>query len=354
MAETTLNSASRKQVWREKWIQEYVRANQFASMTGKSDNMPIYVDTSLRAQGGEICNVGLRAKLSGAGVTGNTVLEGSEEELSNYNDLVTVEWYRNAVKLTKKERQANTELDLLDEAKPALKDWALDKDRAETIQTLESPVIGGLTAYSAATEVEKDAWLAANADRVLFGASSANNAANDHSASLANCDTAADLLTVANVRNAKALLKQCDPLIRPIQVDGMGEHYVAFCPSPAFRDLKNSLDSTHQNARERGMRNPLFQDGDLYSDGIIFKEVPEMSTLTGVGAASADCGIVAYLGAQAILAVWKQMPELYTDKDMDYYFRHGVSLTMARTFKKAFYNSVQHSVFTQYVAMTAI
>lgn len=349
MADTYLVSASRKQVWDAEFIEEYVRGDEFEFMTGTQDNMPFYVDRKLMRENAEIRNVPLRAKLESDGVTDNESLEGQEEQLSNYNDQVTIQWRRNAVLVTKKENSAS-DLDFLEEAKPALRDWLMEKDRDQKIATLESPVDGGLTAYADATEAQKDTWLVNNSDRVLFGGATSNYSG-DHSADLAKLDATNDTFTYANLRLAKRVMKLCDPLIRPIRVDGKGWFYVAFTHTYAFRDFKVSLDTIHQNARERGMGNPLFEDGDLMFENIIVKEVPEMSTLADVGdSGTVDVSPVVYLGAQAVLNVWKQMPKMIVKRDQDYDYRAGVAIEAARRFKKAFFNSKQHGVFTQYVA----
>lgn len=354
MADTFIVSASRKQVWDAEFIAEYVRASQFSDMMGSSKNMPIYIDRDLMREKGETKNIPLRAKLSGAGVTGNTSLEGQEEALDNYNDPVTIEWKRNGVLVTKREEHA-TELDIRDEAKMALKDWFVEADRDQIIETLESPTADGLTSYADTLEPTKDAWLVANRDRVLFGGSSLNYTG-DHSVDLETLDATNDKLTYTNVRAARAMMKSADPLIRPIKVDGKGEFYVAYCNSYAHRDLRTSLDTIHQNARERGAGNPLFQDGDIIFENVIFKEVPEMSYLVDVGLDESggtgvhnDVAIVTYCGAQAVLGVYKQMPKTIVDNTRDYQFRFGVAVEGARRFKKAYFNSKQHSVFTQYV-----
>lgn len=349
MADTFIVSASRVQQWDNEFIQEYVRANQFADMMGSSKNMPIYIDRTLMKEAGETKNCPLRAKLNGTGVSGNTSLEGQEEQLNNYNDPVTIEWYRNGVLVTKKEEHV-TELDIRDEAKDALKDWFLERDRDEIIETIESPSSDGLTKYADETEANKDAWLANNSDRVLFGASSTNYSG-DHSADLAKLDTTNDKLTYTNVRAARAMMKVADPLIRPIKVDGKGEFFVAYCHPYAMRDLRVSLDTIHQNARERGIGNPLFEDGDIIFENVIFKEVEEMSSFADVGdGGTVDVSPVVYCGAQAVLGVYKQMPKLIVDTTRDYQFRYGVAIEGACRFKKAYFNSKQHGVFTHYVA----
>lgn len=351
MADTFIVSASRKQVWDAEFISEYVRASQFSDMMGSNKNMPIYIDRDLMRERGETKNVPLRTKLTGDGVSGNTTLEGNEEALDNYNDQVTIEWKRNGVLVTKREEHS-TELDIRNEAKMALKDWQLEEDRDQIIGTLQSPSTDGLTDYTDATTAQKDAWNVAQVDRVLFGAATANYSAT-HATALANIDNTADKLTYTNVRTARAKLKQASPLIRPVKVDGKGEFFVAYAPSYCMRDLRISLDSIHQNARERGVGNPLFQDGDILFENIIFKEVEEMPVISGAGAGSIDVAQVVYLGAQAVLGAYKQMPAIRVDANRDYRFRYGCAIETARRFKKAYYNGKQHSVFTHFVAAVA-
>jgi N4-gp56 family major capsid protein len=349
MADTYLTSASRKEVWQAEFIQEYVRGNEFAPMTGTAKNMPIFVDRKLMGENAEIRNVPLRAKLTADGVTDNESLEGQEETLDNYNDQVTIQWRRHGVLVTKKENTAS-DLDFMDEAAPALRDWLMEKDRDQIIDTSCSPVIGGLTAYGDATEVQKDAWLVANQDRVLFG-NATGNYSGDHSADLAKLDATNDTFTYANMRLAKRVMKLADPLIRPIRVDGKGWFYVAWAHTYAFRDFKVSLDTIHQNSRERGVGNPLYEDGDLIFENVIVKEVPEMLTVADVGdSGTVDISPVVYMGAQALLAVWKQMPSVIVKRDKDYNFRAGVAIEAARRHKKAFFNDKQHGCFTHYVA----
>lgn len=351
MADTYVVSASKRQVWDADFVEEYVRASQFSDMMGSSKNLPIYIDRSLMREKGNTKNVPLRAKLTGPGVSGNTTLEGQEETLDNYSDPVTIEWRRHGVLIPKPEEKS-TELDLRDGGKMALKDWFLELDRDQIIETLQSTSTDGLTAYADASTAVKDAWNVANSDRVFYGASSSNYDAT-HATALANIDNTADKLTYTNARAARSALKQASPLIRPIRVDGRGEFFVAYAPSYCMRDLRISLETIHQNGRERGVGNPLFQDGDILFENIIFKEVEEMPVISGVGAGSIDVAQVAYCGAQAVLGCYKQMPQIRLDTRRDYEFRYGVAIEGARRFKKAFFNSKQHSVFTHFVAAVA-
>jgi uncharacterized protein DUF4043 len=149
---------------------------------------------------------------------------------------------------------------------------------------------------------------------------------------------------------AKRMAKLATPHIRPFKTGTEGrEYYVMFCHPLCFRDLKKNttIIANMQNARSRegdGWKaNPLFQDGDLYDDGIIYREIPDFyqprqtdvatpnpsTHYTGVGASSADVGANFLCGAQAIGMVNKQAAMPISKKEDDYGFFSGVGIEMA-------------------------
>jgi N4-gp56 family major capsid protein len=217
-------------------------------------------------------------------------------------------------------------ISLRDAGKVVLKDWAMEADIDRIYASLLS--ING-TAYGSADETAKDAWLADNADRVLFGAAKSNNSGNDHSASLSNIDNTADKLTPAALSLMKRMALAASPKVRPIRVDGMNKRFfVAFAHPRAFRDLKEST-AMQQAMREVSLanqNNKLFQGGDLEWDGVIVHECDNMPTLTGVGASNIDVAPVILCGAQAIgMAVarrWRSKTE-----EFDYGDKHGVEIS---------------------------
>ena len=151
---------------------------------GTTENSIIQLKEDLtRKPGDKVIFANVR-KLSNDGVTGNTVLEGNEEELDSRSMAVTVNPLRNAVVVTDWDEQKSA-IDLMNAGRGALKLWAMEKMRDGIINALKS--ING-TAYASAAEATKDAWLVDNADRVLFGALRSNGSSLDHSTSLANIE----------------------------------------------------------------------------------------------------------------------------------------------------------------------
>jgi N4-gp56 family major capsid protein len=214
-------------------------------------------------------------------------------------------------------------------------------------------------AYAAADETAKDAWLADNADRVLFGAAVSNNSANDHSASLENIDATADRFTSAPMKLMKRLAKVATPKIRPIKTDGDEEWYVLFAGSNTFRDFENdpAVQQANREAWQRGQDNPLFTGGDLILSGCIVREVPEIDDIAGVGAGGIDVGPVYLCGAQALGELWKERSKMIEDIS-DYGRRKGAGFEEVRDIKKLYFGKgasdrddlVQHGVLTGFFA----
>ena len=349
MSNTTLATASQVQKWDSRYFAEYVRNSGFLPYISRGAMSPICAKYELTA-GGKYINIPLVTRLTGSGVTGTAALEGNEEALGNFSHQVQIDWLRNGVAIPKPE-QHWTEMDLRRAAREQLQMWSMSKLRDEIISALGS--IDG-TAYASASEAGKDAWLAANADRVLFGAAKSNNSANDHSASLANIDSTNDKLDAGIVSLAKRMAKVADPHIRPVRTnDGSGrEYYVMFANSFAFRDLKedSTIATANREARPRDVeKNPIFQDGDLIYDGVIVREIPEIGVISGVGASSIDVAPCYLCGAQALAIAWGQEPRSTTDT-RDYGFIRGVGIEEARGVDKLVYNGVQHGLLTLYVS----
>jgi N4-gp56 family major capsid protein len=359
MTVSTVATANTVKQWDAAFYKEYIRANRFARYQGTDSNSIIQLKETLTKKPGDAITVSLVKALSGAGVTGNTLLEGQEEAIANYGHQITIGCYRQGVALTSWEEQ-KTAMAMRDHARPLLKDWAMELNRDKTIAALasvKSPADASPVAYGSASETQKDLWLDENTDRILFGAAVGNlkqtapacGATNDHSASLAEIDNTSDKLTKELVSLAKRRAKLASPIVRPVRVNDDEEWYVMFAGSLAFRDLKASLASSHADAMQRGKSNPLFVDGDLMWDGVIIREVPEIAAFTN---GTIDVSANYLCGAQAVGHVigkrWASKAE-----ERDYGFVNGVAIEGYFGTEKLFFNDVQHGVVTVYSAAVA-
>jgi hypothetical protein len=277
-----------------------------------------------------------------------------------------VDWRRNGVRVPKS-TSYKTEINLLNAAKTALKTWESEKLRDDVTKGFLQVITTGDTVvdWASATAANKNAWVAANSDRVLFGAAKSNYSAT-FSTALGNIDTTADKATAATMSLAKRIAKTADPHIRPFMTEDGREYFVAFHGSRSFRDLKadSTITQANREARAReggGMdKNPIFQDGDLIYDGVIHREVPEIDALCtslggfdGQGAASCDVRPVFVCGAQCVGIAWGQEPTPKTDLDKDYGFRPGVAIEELLGVKKLAFNGVQQGLVSVFVAAAA-
>jgi N4-gp56 family major capsid protein len=359
MADTAAATGLTVEQWDDQFFTEYFQGQPFRGLMGSGENSIFQVKEDLTKKKGDKLHYALVNRLTNSAVTGTNTLEGNEEDMASRSHQLTVNKRRNAVRIPEMAEQRSA-IPLRNAAKSVLMDWAQEDTRDLIIQALES--ING-TAYASASEASKDAWLVDNADRVLFGAAKSNNASNDHSAALANIDNTNDKCTPSALSLLKRMALTASPKIRPIRLGPAGQRYfVAFAHPLCFRDLKDN--STIQQAqREVSLakeNNRLFDGGDLYWDGIIIKEIDDMTTLSGVGASSIDVGRVCLMGAQAVgigyAKRWKSVTE-----EFDYGDKHGVAVESIYGVEKLTFGSgsgdtddlKDHGVATGYFAAVA-
>lgn len=355
MAVTTTNSNLVVTKFLSDFFQEYVRENLFFPYTGKGSNNPIVIK-----QDRQKVNIPLVTKLSGNGVTGSATLDGNEALMSQYAYTLTPTYIRQGVRLNNEEREKPA-IDMMRASREVLMNWGLERVRDDTIKAMASlsngTSIADVTTDSAATiNSIGDTWLTNNSDRVLYGASTSNVSAGDHSASLANVDTTSDKLTGDVVRLARKIARSANPMIRPIRVAGGIETYVMFVGTQAMIHLKEDLETLHSNAGERGEGNPLFRPGDLIWDNVVIREIPEISSLISsstyyatAGASSAKVEPCFLCGAQAIGYGLGQEPQLIVDDKKDYGFQPGVAVELKHDIDKLVYNSKDHGMVSVFV-----
>lgn len=335
MADTSVATGLTVQQWDDKFFTEYLGQFRFKQMMGTGTSSMIQVKEDLTKKKGDSITFALVNKLSGAGVTGSSDLEGNEESMDSRSFKLSVDKLRNGVRVPEVDEQFSA-ISLRQAAKDVLKDWIMEKTRDDVITALGS--ING-TAYASANATARNTWNVDNSDRVLFGATTANYNAT-HATAVLNVDATNDKLTTAALSLMKRLAKGASPQIRPIRTNTDEEWYVAFVPSLCFRDLREdtAIQAANRDAMARGKDNPLFTGGDLLWDGIIIKEIAEIPVLSGVGNAGADVAQVYLCGAQAIGIGWAKRTKTVTEV-FDYGDKHGCACEEIRGIEKLTFGS---------------
>ena len=357
MAETYVPSGLTVQQWDDKYFREYLNQNWFKQFMGTGSSKMIQLQEDLTKKPGDSVTFTLVNKLSGTAKDANEALEGNEEAVDLRSFQVRVRAYDHAVKFNKFEAQ-KTAIDLRQAHRDVLMDWNMELDRDNIIAALGS--INGV-AYASASEAQKDAWLADNADRVLFGAAKSNNSSNDHSASLLNVDTTSDKLTSGAISLMKRMAKTASPKVRPIRAKsaiGSSDGYVLFAPTQMIRDL--AADTTflaaNREARNRGMDNPLFTGADYIWENVYIYEIADIPSL---GAAGDEC-LGGHVALQAIGMAWAKRPET-VEEMFDYKRAVGLGITQWYKIEKMRFgagvsdtdDTKDHGVVTGYFAAAA-
>lgn len=339
---------------------DFLRANRLDPYMGDSSMSPIVRMSDLEADGKEI-RVPLVTQLSGDGVGAGT-LRGNEEQIDSYGMPLWADWARNAVANNRASNKESS-FSVRSTARTLLRNWAKRIVRDDLVDMLLSIPSSSIQAnrfsspgnrvngirWSAATAGNKNSWVTANYDRVLFG-KLLSNYSTTFATAVGNVDATDDKMTAAIGSLMKDIAKQTGvdpnnpgvyngrPKINPWMIEGENndeEWSLCLLGSRAFRDLKADpvMYQANRDARAREgdatKTNPIFTGGALVYDGIIYKEIPEITQrllLKGVGASSIDVEPVFLLGQGAYAYATGQMPRPTQLEDGDYDFVTGMGI----------------------------
>lgn len=333
---------------RKVFAQGYIRESRFEKYQSNSTNSIIRLVRDLEADGKQI-NVPLVDALRGSGV-GTGTLTGNEEAIDNYGFPMWADWLRHGVRYSKASNKDAT-IEFKNVATPLLNSWYKARLKNETVDAfLSIPTSSAPTGYRGAngsringvrwadaTATQKNNWMDANSDRVVFGSALGNYVAGNFASSAANVDTSADKLTTGVVSLAKRVaMNTTQNKITPYMVESdMQEMYVMFVGSRSMRDLKNDTPMANalREARPREgnswEQNPLFRAGDLWWDNVLITEIPEIDerlTLSGIGASSSNVVPAFLCGSSALGLVTAQMPIPTRMDETDYGFNTGLGI----------------------------
>lgn len=339
--------------------QDFLRGSRFDPYMGDDSTSIIVRMADLETDGKEI-RVPLVTQLAGDGVGAGT-LRGNEEQIDSYGMPLWADWARNAVANNRAQNKESS-FSIRSTARSLLRGWSKRIVRDDLVDALLSIPTASIQAgrfgtpgnringlkWSAATAANKNSWVTANYDRVVFG-SQMSNYSTTFATAVANVDSTNDKMTAAVGSLMKDAAKQTGvdpnnpgvyngrPKINPyMQADTDQEWYVCFLGSRAFRDLKAdpTMYQANRDARSREgsdptKGNPIFTGGSLVFDGIIYKEIPEITQrllLKTVGAGSIDVEPVFLCGQGALAYALGQMPRPTSLEDGDYDFVTGLGI----------------------------
>lgn len=326
--------------WSGEVFGEYLAQNPFYTFMGGSSHNIIQVKEELTKAPGDAITVQLRAKLTGAGVTGGTALKGAEEDLVFYDQRLGVDTLRHAVMLRGEMSEKRVAFDLRNQAREALVDWATDKLRKDVVAALTDTSVGR------------------DRSRYLYGVSDANWNAT-HATALGNVDGTNDKLTTVAISRAKRkALLEGGRKVRPFLLkagDKVEEVYVLFAHPYAVRDLLADDDFKALNTYiPTTLGESVLVHGQRYKgmwDGVMIFET-EMPLLADAGASSIDVAHNVLCGAQACAVAWGKRTNYKEDVD-DYGHQNGFAIDEIRGVSKLVFNDIDHGVVNVFSAAVA-
>lgn len=374
MANTVSVDALRREVWAMDLYKDVMDNLYFTAngMMGVGSNNIIEIKDDLSKQKGDTITVGLTAKLSGNGVSGDNELEGNEEAISAYSDQILIDQKRFGVRLT----------GLLDEQKNAydMRQDAKEKLAMRMQEFIERQFFLKLAGvgHAALTDV---AGVVISAD---YGWSNTGNAvpaadsANGYGARYICADytngadslATTDLLTPELISRAKIKATLASPKIQPLRIDGKDFYLMFIHPWQAF-DLKNNATyaQAQREAAVRGEKNPIFTGALGVWDGVIVHEheyVPYLDidvvgnnfAATGSGTdISADCFRALLVGRQAGVFARSKFSNGkagWVEKTFDYDNQTGFATRLIGGIQKLTFNSKDYGVICVDTAATAL
>ena len=346
--------------WKQARNQSFI--NKFL---GKGANSLVQHITDLKkTEKGARAVITLLADLEGDGIVGDRTLEGNEEAMKSYDQVIRIDMMRNATRHEGRMAEQKSVVNFREGARDKLSYWLAD--RIDQLGFLTMAGIGYTKYTSGATRVGSDLKnlefaadvVAPSAKRVAQWDATNGLIIGGASSNIVAADTPTWEMFVA----AKAYAKE--NFIRGVNSSDGEDIYHAFLSPMAMMKLK--LDPTYRDnlrhAQQRGGSNELFTGSSVKIDGIVlheFRHVPNTRLAPNgskYGGGAVDGCQVLFCGAQALAMADIGSPE-WVEKEFDFDNQPAISVAKILGFLKPQFatqysggTKEDHGVISAYVA----
>ena len=304
MAMTTfaLNDALAVQRWSASLATEAEKMQYFRKFMGTDENAMITVKTDLSKGAGEKVTYGLLMKLTGDGVEGDNVIEGTSAEtaLDFYDDGLYIDQRRKGTKSKGKMSEKRVPYKMREKGRNALATWWAEDYDEQTIMYL-SGARGVDTSFHVAlgyTGRANNSFNSPDSDHVIYGGNATG---------LSDIDSL-DKMDLGLVEKANAKLETMDPKIRPFRINGENR-YVLLMHTWCAYDLRTSIsqgDWLEIHKATDGQKSLIYQNALGEFGGVILhkhRNVIRFDSTTGC-ASGVTAARNLLLGAQAGAVAW--------------------------------------------------
>lgn len=338
MAETRVLAAATPQIWDDQFSTEFYQSNPFSAYSGTGENNPIRMKEDFASKRGNGISFEFITNLKRGTIFDRQPLRGHEDQLGEYGDKAFWRMRKKGIAMNEVDMDLAA-IDLRAAGKANLRTWADEDVKWEIIDRLGDVGAECNVAFVGSSAADKNAWVAANSDRVLFGASKANYSATFATA-IGNVDATDDKLTGDAVSKLKRIALTASPRISPIRVESRSNRrfYVAFVHPFVMRDFVKSIQTTEQQVSVIDRNEGIFLGGDREWDGVIVHEVDDMPIYAGLGNGGTDVSPVFLMGQEALGWAIKARYKSRTQTD-DYDTETGLAMIGKWGVKKLCYSA---------------
>lgn len=314
---TTANALTR-QSWAKRWwivakTESYFYGRGFI---GQSEVNSIIVEfPDLKNQPGYQHTYGQVRELGNAGIQGDATMEGNEEAPVTYDDAITIDIWRNAIRTKGKlSEQYKSDQDTRKWATELLKRWMatkVDQDLFDALGSSLTKVIYGGDA-TATTDVE-----------------------------------AGDYFTLALIAKAVAYSRKATPKIMGPKVDGIQTNGVVVISPDQEYDLQQRDGDWAQAQREAmrpGRDNPIFTGASGVKNNVPIHTHERVATATTWGATGAITGATALFMGVGAGAIAYFIENIWEEKTFDYGHKVGFCIGKGYGVSKSVFNAADNAV----------
>ena len=376
MAQTNfaLLTNEQKTIWSMDFWKQARNLSFINKFLGKDANSMIQHVTELKkTEKGARAVITLVADMDGDGVVGDRTLEGNEEALKSYDQVIRIDQMRNANTHEGRMADQKSVVNFREQSRDKLAYWL--SDRIDQLAFLTLSGVAYTMSNTGAIRVGSDLRnlefasdvKAPSSKRVFRWAKNTTGDLSEGSLVLggaSNTLTSTDTPTWNMLVKLKAYAK--DNYIRGIKEDGGEETFHVFLTPQAMAKLK--LDPTFlqnlRHAQTRDSSNPLFTGSTVKVDGLYLHEYRHVyntrNAVSGSGkwgsSSDVDGCQMLFCGAQALGMADLGNPE-WVEKEFDYNNRPGISVAKILGFLKPQFTTQysggtveDHGVISVYVA----
>lgn len=319
MADWTFTTADAltAQAWAKKWLIEAKTESYFYGhgFVGQGEDNIIVDYPDLEKEQGYQFTYGQIRELAGSGISGDSAMEGNEDTPDVYDDAITLNQKRNAVRSAGK----------LSEQYPsdkAVRTWAMELLKRWMAATLDQDLFDAL-----GTSITK----------ALYGGDATSTADIE----------AGDYFTTALISKAVAYAKKATPKIVGKTMAGRKMYACVISPDQAF-DLRTRDAAWAQAQREilamKGEGNPIFTDALGSWNNTVIHEHERVSIATTWGSGANLPGATAlFMGIQAGAIAYAKR-KIWNEKTFDYGNKVGFCIGSIYGCTKSVFNSSDNAV----------